>query len=99
MNAPQFCYFLVYRTIEFGHIDWNHPTGGLVMEPIKIIDGIPLSDHVLAEDVAKQRYHVDPWEYLMLAEVFQPREKCLAAKLHNQWEREAEEFHALMTIG
>ena len=68
------------------------------MEQIKIIDGIPLSDHVLAEDVAKQRYHVDPWEYLMLAEVFQPREKCLAAKLHNQWEREAAEWIEWMEV-
>ena len=96
MSAPQYCFFLVYRTTHHDEIDWDHPTGGLVMEPKDIIDGIPLSDINLAEEVSCERYHCDPNEWLMIAEVWNNREKCLAAHLHREYEREMEDFHALM---
>jgi len=66
------------------------------MEPKAIINGVCQSDFPLAEEVIEQRYHRNTYEELVIAEVFEKREKRLARKLHNEWEAEMAEFVELM---
>lgn len=92
----QLCYFLIYRLRPGRKLRWNHPTGGLVMEPGRVIAGVPAADLKLASDVAEQRYHCEADEKLVLAEVFQRKEKKLAQRLHALWEEEMHAFLELM---
>ena len=91
------CFFLAYRR-KRGRltIDWTHPTGGLVMDPERFVDGFPISDFRLAAEILKLRYHCQADEQLIVAEVLERREQRLAHKLHHRWEREMHSFLELM---
>ena len=90
------CYFLCFRRRRNSKIHWRHPTGGLVVEPDRVVSGIPLAALQLVADVFAERYHCGPGEELIIAEVFEKRERRLALTLHRRWEREAWEFRELM---
>ena len=98
MNDAPLCYFLVYRVHNWepNGIPWHRPTGGLVMEPLKVVDGIPVSDYKLAGQILEERYHCDAGELLCVAECFAEPEQNLAVRLHEKWDNEMHEFAALM---
>ena len=65
-------YFLVFRhRTRKRSIDWDRPTGGLVMQAERFVEGFPVADFRLARDVIEQRYHCGPREELVIAEVFE----------------------------
>ena len=91
------CYFLAYRMRNGDPIDWEEPTGGVVMEA-RLVEGIPMSDYDIARQVLEDRYHCAPGEILVMAEVYGDREKWQATVLHRFWEREYVAFHELMAV-
>lgn len=96
MNAPLFCYYLVWRTDDASVIDWDEPTGGLVCEPERYVDNYPVCSMPLVKSVCKMRYHCAPGESLVIAEVFEPEDQYKADILHQHWEREMFHFKELM---
>ena len=92
------CFFLCYRKRANKRIRWSHPTGGLVMEPECIVNGIPKADLRLAGEVLEQRYHCEGDEELIVAEVFQRKEMKLAKRLHQEWEEDMVSFKELMNV-
>lgn len=99
------CYVLVFRVPRCGGygFDWDKPTGGLVMEPAKILDcngqRIAVADWTLARELAHERYKPAPWEELVIAEVLEKPQQQLAARLHLTWELEMRSFLKLMEVG
>jgi hypothetical protein len=78
-------YYYLYRHRKSPiHIDWESPTGGLVVE------GRLLPHQVL--DIAKQRYHCAPWEQILCVEVLRQEERWEAALLHQAWEMEMRQW-------
>jgi hypothetical protein len=92
------CYFLIYRGPDKTPINWVEPTGGLVVEPKKIVDDIPIADIGLVQQVAEHRYHYGPGEFLVIAEVFEPLEQGVADALHDEYEKDLREFLELMEV-
>lgn len=91
------CYFLAYRrTSGREKLRLSQPTGGLVMKPWAVVNGVPAADLALAADVLTERYHCKPDEELVIAEVFCKKEQKLARQLHRAWEEEMHEFLELM---
>ena len=99
MNAP-LCYFLAYRVREWepNGIPWHRPTGGLVMEPLKIVNDIAVSDFKLAGEILAERYHCDADQVLCVAECFAEPEQNQAVRLHHQYDMDLEEFRELMRV-
>lgn len=95
---PLRCYFLCYRTRKYSPqgIPWDKPTGGLVMEPSRILHGIPIVDAETARDVLEDRYHCGPGEILWIAEVLERKDQRKAYLLHEKWERDMLSFLELM---
>ena len=89
-NDLEFVFFLVYRSTIYSpkQIDWQHPNGGLVMYR---------RDAGYARDVAALRYHADPGEELIIAEVWEKTDRDLARLLHEIWEQQAAEFEEWMS--
>ena len=91
-------YFLIYRhylTCK-RKIDWSNPTGGLVVCADRVVDGHPVADMCLVSDVIGLRYHAGPHEELVVREVFGPKKRRLARRLHNEWEQGMHDFVELM---
>lgn len=91
------CYFLLFRQRTNLSIDWDNPTGGLMMKPERYVNDIPIGDFQLAAEVLKKRYHCTPYESVLIAEVFEKREIRMARKLHVKWLADVKEFRELMT--
>ena len=92
-----YCYFLSFRVKQCSQLRINKPTGGLVVEAERVLDGnIPVCDINLVRSVMEMRYHCDRDEELVIAQVFEDEEKFLAARLHQEWETEMLEFKELM---
>ena len=82
------CFFLIYRVTVGSHPDLECPIGGMVMEAENVVERHPVVDLSLAEAVTRERWHYAPYEWCLVWQVFEPKDKCLAAKMHNQYERE-----------
>ena len=95
------CYFLCFRMDKnAGQIDWDNPTGGLVMEAENIVFDMAVATQEqcnLAREILSQRYHPRPDEAFLIAEVYELPDKLEAAALHEQWESDMAEFHELMS--
>jgi len=98
-------YVLIWRVPKGGlySIDWDKPTGGMIMEPRKVLTTqcgrrLAIVDWSLARSVAHERYHCGPGEELILAEVFEPAEQRLAKVAHLRWELEIRSFLQLMEV-
>ena len=85
---PDQCFFLIYRVKVGSHPNLESPTGGVVMEAENVVEGHPVVDLSLAEAVTRERWHYAPYEWCLVWQVFEPKDKCLAAKMHNTYEKE-----------
>jgi hypothetical protein len=90
------CYYLLFRQPSPRSIDWDNPTGGLMLKPERYVDEFPIGDFQLAAEVLKKRYHCGPHECVVIAEVFEKKEIRLARKLHLKWVADVREFRELM---
>ena len=68
------------------------------MNPVRMVEGIPVADMAIAADVLAQRYHCGPHEELVIAEVLCRKEKRLARELHRKWDAEMSEFVEMMQV-
>ena len=96
MEETHHCYFLVFRNKAGDPIDWDTPTGGLVVLAEWVVYGHAGCDIPLVRDIIEQRYHCGPSEQLVLAEVFDNDEKYQATLLHKHWDMEMHDFKELM---
>lgn len=91
------CYFLVFRGSKNTPIDWEEPTGGLVMQ-FDVVDGHTRPDYDLAIDVIEQRYHCHSDETLRTVEVLDKEDRFTAHLLHKSWDIEMDSFLELMKV-
>ena len=99
MPSEKMCYFLCYRRRgRSKNIDWDHPTGGMVVEPLKVIGNIAVSDFRSAIEAMEDRFHCGPGEDLVIMEVFEQEYQSLAWLLHIKWQRDMHQFFELMEV-
>jgi hypothetical protein len=91
MLSERYVYVLVYRVHVTQRIDWNQPTGGLVIELADL-----QQKPSLRYDLAHERYHCGPGERLVMVEAMQVSTQRLAAQLHHEWECDVLKFVWLM---
>ena len=92
------CYFLIYRHSKLCYvIDWEQPTGGMVLEPDFVVEGHAGVCRMRIQDEAKDRYHCGPNEDLLIAEVFGEYECRAAQRLHQQWMADRIDFMTIMS--
>ena len=92
-----YLYWLIFRrNDDCGCIDWDNPTGGLVVETNNVVEGIPVGNMEVIREVCLERYHCGPGEHLIMAEVFEIEDQQRAVILHEQWESEMKTFMEMM---
>lgn len=90
-------YFFVYRVLKGEEVDWDNPTGGMMLKfPKK--GGIPVVDACVLHRVASQMYHCGPHEQLLVVELFEEHEQHAARVLAARYECEIAQFKELMEV-